>query len=164
MVIHEGKEAAIWRQLEQVVDPELPFLNVVEMGMVRDVSFDETGPIISITPTYTGCPATDVILKDIQDTLMVFHPDVRVVVVQHPAWTTDWIGDAARRKMKENGIAPPEGSSHDKAFLLGKSRQTPCPLCGSNDTKLVSAFGSTACKAHYTCGACLEPFDHFKCF
>lgn len=157
-------EAAIWKRLESVVDPELPFLNVVEMGMVREVELNGQDLIVKITPTYTGCPATDVILKDIEAALRVTHPKARVEVVQHPAWTTDWIGPEARAKMAANGIAPPEGSSNDKSFLLGKKSTVPCPRCGSKDTRLVSAFGSTACKAHYTCSACLEPFDHFKCF
>lgn len=156
--------ADVWKRLEAVVDPELPFLNVVEMGMVREVIADEELLTVRITPTYTGCPATDVIFKEIQATLRAFHPNVRVEVVQHPAWTTDWIGEAARAKMAANGIAPPVGSTADKSFLLGKRTAVNCPRCGSEDTRLVSAFGSTACKAHFTCTACLEPFDHFKCF
>ena len=146
------------------MDPELPFLNVVEMGIVRDVRVDADGVWVNITPTYTGCPATDVILQDIRKIVQAMHPNAHVEVVQHPAWTTDWIGPEARAKMNANGIAPPEGSSADKAFLLGKRTAVRCPRCGSGDTRLVSAFGSTACKAHYTCATCLEPFDHFKCF
>lgn len=159
-----NSESAIWKRLETVVDPELPFLNVVEMGMVREVKFTGDDLVVRITPTYTGCPATDVIVNDIRSVLRATHPLARVEIVQHPAWTTDWIGPEARAKMAANGIAPPEGSSNDKSFLLGKKSVVPCPRCGSLDTQLVSAFGSTACKAHYTCKACLEPFDHFKCF
>lgn len=158
-------EQAIWKRLEAVVDPELPFLNVVEMGMVREVAQAGDGSwTVRITPTYSGCPATDVIMQDIQQVLAATHPDARVEVVHHPAWTTDWIGEVARAKMAANGIAPPIGSHADKSFLLGKSESVPCPRCQSTDTRLVSAFGSTACKAHYTCKTCLEPFDHFKCF
>lgn len=155
---------ALWKRLETVVDPELPFLNVVEMGMVRDVAQTPTGWVVRITPTYSGCPATDVIMQDIRNALQATHPDAEVEIVHHPAWTTDWIGEAAREKMAAHGIAPPIGSHADKSFLLGKRETVPCPRCGSKNTHLVSAFGSTACKAHYTCKDCLEPFDHFKCF
>ncbi len=154
----------VWRHLEQVKDPELPFLHVVEMGMVREVLFKGDELVVRITPTYSGCPATDVILQDIKKVVMALHEKATVEVVHHPAWTTDWIGEEARSKMEANGIAPPIGSSSDKAFLLGKSHTVPCPLCAGKNTTLVSAFGSTACKAHYTCADCLEPFDHFKCF
>lgn len=158
-------ERDIWKQLATVVDPELPFLNVVEMGMVREIApLPSGGWSVRITPTYSGCPATDVIMQDIRSVLGALATEVQVEVVHHPAWTTDWIGEEARNKMAAHGIAPPIGSHADKSFLLGKKQTVPCPLCGSSSTRLVSAFGSTACKAHYTCNECLEPFDHFKCF
>ncbi|MDA0304252.1 MAG: phenylacetate-CoA oxygenase subunit PaaJ [Bacteroidetes bacterium] len=153
----------IIRRLHDVMDPEIPFLNVMEMGMVREVVQEGSTIVIRITPTYSGCPATDVIADDVLAAAKIIHPDSRTEIILSPAWTTDWIGEEARLKMAEHGIAPPTGQSADKAFLLGKDRITPCPLCKSTDTHMVSAFGSTACKAHFKCNACLEPFDHFKC-
>lgn len=145
------------------MDPELPFLTVMELGMIRGISMEENTAVIELTPTYTGCPATDAITEDIQKAAEEIHSKVIVKLVMTPAWTTDWINDATRTKMEKHGVAPPEGRSADKAFLLGDERIVPCPRCKTNRTKLVSPFGSTACKAHYTCLDCLEPFDHFKC-
>ena len=157
--------ARVQRVLEQVMDPELPFLTVTELGMIRGCSELEDGTIeILLTPTYSGCPATDAIQEDIEAALSPVEPRFKIRIVHAPTWTTDWISDAAREKMRQNGIAPPEGSSADKAFLLGKAQEVPCPRCNGKDTKLVSPFGSTACKAHYQCNSCAEPFDHFKCF
>jgi|TARA_B100000768_G_scaffold85852_2_gene81058 ring-1,2-phenylacetyl-CoA epoxidase subunit PaaD len=155
--------AEVTRCLYDVMDPEIPFLNVMEMGMVREVVQDGDVIVIRITPTYSGCPATDVIAEDVLAAAKVIYPNSRTEIVRTPAWTTDWIGEEARLKMEKHGIAPPNGQSADKAFLLGKGRITPCPRCKSTDTHLVSAFGSTACKAHFKCNACREPFDHFKC-
>lgn len=150
--------------LSNVMDPELPFLTITELGMVRGCEFDENDTaVILLTPTYSGCPATDAIQDDIRDAVSEFESNFRVKLVHSPAWTTDWIDDAAREKMRQHGIAPPDGNSADKAFLLGKERQISCPRCRSAETKMISAFGSTACKAHFQCESCLEPFDHFKC-
>lgn len=163
-MVNERVERAM-RILEQVMDPELPFLTIAELGMLRGCEATENGElIIRITPTYSGCPATDAIQDEIRAALTPFDPHFKIELVHSPAWTTDWISDAARQKMRLNGIAPPEGTSADKAYLLGEAHDVPCPRCGSRDTRLVSPFGSTACKAHYTCKACAEPFDHFKCF
>lgn len=157
--------ARVQRILEQVMDPELPFLTVTELGMIRGCSETDDGTIeILLTPTYSGCPATDAIQDDITAAVSPIEPHFRIRLVHAPAWTTDWISADAREKMRRNGIAPPEGSSADKAYLLGKSQSVPCPRCNGVDTRLVSPFGSTACKAHYQCNACAEPFDHFKCF
>lgn len=157
--------ARVQRILEQVMDPELPFLTVTELGMIRGCSETDDGTIeILLTPTYSGCPATDAIQDDIKAAVSPVEPHFRIRLVHAPAWTTDWISAEAREKMRRNGIAPPEGSSADKAYLLGKSQSVPCPRCKGLDTRLVSPFGSTACKAHYQCNACAEPFDHFKCF
>lgn len=154
---------AIRTRLHEVMDPELPFLNIMEMGMVRSVHADGSAIVIEITPTYSGCPATDVIAEDVLKAATTIHADCRIEVVLAPAWTTDWIGESARQKMRENGIAPPVGQSADKAFLLGEERLIPCPRCQSPRTSMISAFGSTACKAHFQCQDCQEPFDHFKC-
>ncbi len=157
--------AQVERILDGVMDPELPFLTITELGMIQGCDLDEDGTVvIRLTPTYSGCPATDAIQDDIKSALQPVEPRFRIDIVHAPAWTTDWISAEAREKMRLNGIAPPEGTSADKAFLLGKSHTVPCPRCASEDTRLVSPFGSTACKAHYQCNACAEPFDHFKCF
>ena len=150
-------------RLRTVMDPELPFLTVMELGMIRNIYMDSDEAVIELTPTYTGCPATDAIQEDLQLAAEEIHPNVRIKLVMTPAWTTDWISEETRVKMAQHGVAPPEGKSADKAFLLGEERVVPCPLCKTTTTKLVSPFGSTACKAHFTCLDCLEPFDHFKC-
>ena len=150
-------------RLRTVMDPELPFLTVMELGMIRNIYMDSDEAVIELTPTYTGCPATDAIQEDLQLAAEEIHPNVRIKLVMTPAWTTDWINAATRQKMAEHGVAPPEGQSADKAFLLGDERIVPCPRCKTTNTKLVSPFGSTACKAHFSCLDCLEPFDHFKC-
>ena len=157
--------AQVERILDGVMDPELPFLTITELGMIQGCDLDKDGTVvIKLTPTYSGCPATDAIQDDIKSALQPVEPRFRIEIVHAPAWTTDWISPEAREKMRLNGIAPPEGTSAEKAFLLGKSHTVPCPRCDSEDTRLVSPFGSTACKAHYQCNACAEPFDHFKCF
>lgn len=152
-----------WTFVRSVHDPELPYLTVEEMGMVRGVRVDEGQIVVTLTPTYSGCPATDVISEDVTSAVRAVEPGARVEIVLSPAWTTDWILPSAHEKMREHGIAPPEQASADRAFLTGEGKIIPCPRCGSRDTKMVSAFGSTACKAHFTCTSCLEPFEHFKC-
>jgi ring-1,2-phenylacetyl-CoA epoxidase subunit PaaD len=119
--------------------------------------------VVIITPTYSGCPATDVISEDCLAAARAIDPRAEVRIAMSPAWTTDWITYETRVKMAAHGIAPPVGQSHDRAFLTGDDRLIPCPTCKSAETKLVSAFGSTACKASFTCLNCLEPFEHFKC-
>ena len=157
--------AQVERILDGVMDPELPFLTITELGMIQGCDLDEDGTVvIKLTPTYSGCPATDAIQDDIKSALRPVETRFRIDIVHAPAWTTDWISPEVREKMRLNGIAPPEGTSADKAFLLGKNQIVPCPRCASDDTRLVSPFGSTACKAHYQCNVCAEPFDHFKCF
>lgn len=153
----------VWGQLKEVMDPELPFLGVVEMGMIPRVYLDSQQVVVEVMPTYLGCPATDVIRQEVQARLRNVEPDGEVRLVLTPPWTTDFITETAREKMRANGIAPPEGQQANRSFLLGKDRVIPCPRCRSSHTQLVSAFGSTACKAHYRCLDCLEPFDHFKC-
>lgn len=156
-------EEQLRQRVELVLDPELPFLTVQELGIIRGIECSEKEAIIWITPTYTGCPATDVIREDIQKAAQEIHPHARVELVISPPWTTDWISEETKVKMALHGIAPPAGTSADKSFLLGDSRIIPCPRCKSDQTKLISPFGSTACKAHFQCESCLEPFDHFKC-
>ena len=145
------------------MDPELPFLTIGEMGMLRDVYYARDHTVIVLTPTYSGCPATDIISEDSLKAARVIDPKAEISISMSPAWTTDWISEETRAKMEENGIAPPIGSSHDRAFLTGDGKIVPCPMCKSKSTKMVSAFGSTACKASFTCLDCSEPFEHFKC-
>ena len=153
----------VWNLLEQVYDPEVPVLTIVDLGVVREVVEKEQGWKIVITPTYSGCPAMKRIEDDIIECLTengVEH--VEVALVLSPAWTTDWLSENGRRKLKEYGIAPPVNEV-DKGVLFAEPTVVPCPRCDSQNTKMISQFGSTACKAHYKCNDCLEPFDYFKC-
>ncbi len=155
----------IWKILEEVPDPEIPVLSVLDLGIVRDVKFlDNEGIEVIITPTYSGCPAMDMIAVNIKSVLQEkgIHP-VRVTSVLHPAWTTEWMTEEGRRKLKDYGIAPPVKGSFDKGALFASERTVECPQCNSSDTRMVSQFGSTPCKALYQCNSCKEPFDYFKC-
>jgi ring-1,2-phenylacetyl-CoA epoxidase subunit PaaD len=154
----------VWALLANVMDPEIPVVSVVDLGIVRAVRFDDAGLEVAITPTYSGCPATKAIEQGIAEALAeAGYADARVTTVLSPAWTTDWIGEDGRRKLREYGIAPPEGSSGGKRALFGERPTVPCPRCASKRTEMVSEFGSTACKALYRCTDCREPFDYFKC-
>ena len=160
----DTREAAVWRMLEEVKDPEIPVLSVVNLGIVRGVAFEGDELEVTITPTYSGCPAMNMIEQQIAEVLArEGFPAARVKTVLSPAWTTDWMDEEGRRKLKAFGIAPPEKVSADKRALFGDVPAVACPRCGSENTDMVSEFGSTACKALYKCGDCLEPFDHFKC-
>lgn len=153
----------IWKFLEEVHDPEVPVLTVVDLGVVQKVELLDDYCKVTITPTYSGCPAMQRIQSDIEDKLAekgVKNTEVELVL--SPAWTTDWITQEGRTKLKAYGIAPPEDEP-DKSILFATPLIVPCPRCESEDTKLISQFGSTACKAHYKCKNCLEPFDYFKC-
>lgn len=152
----------IWEMLEDVKDPEVPVLTVVDLGVVRHVEKKENHWLITITPTYSGCPAMQVIENDIIKRLNQEGLSCKVKTVLSPAWTTDWLSTSGKKKLKEYGIAPPQDEV-DKSVLFGEPTIVPCPLCDSKNTKMVSQFGSTACKAHYKCLDCLEPFDYFKC-
>lgn len=149
--------------LESVMDPEVPVVSVMDLGIVRDVSWVDGHLYVVVTPTYSGCPATEYIESSIRDALEgagFSHP--KVMQRLDPAWTTDWITELGRKRLKAYGIAPPVGHS-DKRTLLSKVPTVACPNCGSEDTEQLSEFGSTACKALYRCQSCLEPFDYFKC-
>lgn len=154
----------IYNLLEEVKDPEVPVLSILDLGVVRDVSNSDAGVHIKITPTYSGCPAMKVIEDDIRAILAENNlSEVTIETVLSPAWTTDWLSENGRKKLKEYGITPPVGSSVDKSELFGKPKVIPCAKCDSENTRMVSQFGSTACKALYQCNDCLEPFDYFKC-
>ena len=162
--------AAIWRALGGVVDPEIPIVSIVELGIVRAVAREHGGWVVTVTPTYSGCPATRVIESDIRAaTAAAIGEDVRIVTALAPAWTTDWIAPEARRKLQEAGIAPPHatggggGEAQAQPITLHRRRDAVrCPRCGSLRTAELARFGSTACKAQYRCIDCLEPFDYFK--
>ena len=148
--------------LSEVADPEIPVLTIADLGILRDVRIgDEV--VVELTPTYSGCPATEVIEQSVIDALYRQGiENVRIERVLSPPWTTDWISKPGREKLRAYGIAPPaEGGS--KRELLHGTREIACPRCNSTDTAVVSEFGSTACKASYKCNACLEPFEYFKC-
>jgi ring-1,2-phenylacetyl-CoA epoxidase subunit PaaD len=151
--------------LEKVADPEIPVLTIADLGVLRDVRQDNGHVVVTITPTYSGCPAMHVIEADIRRVLAGHgFRDVEVRTQLSPAWTTAWISEEGRRKLREYGIAPPEENPH--AGPRGREAvpafKVKCPQCGALDTEKVSEFGSTACKALYRCRACLEPFDYFK--
>lgn len=149
--------------LTEVTDPEIPVLSIMDMGVVRDIALNEKDVLVKITPTYSGCPAMDMIATDIKIKLDQAGYNTKVKLILSPAWTTDWITERGRQALEEYGIAAPLTESADKRALLGEARVVTCTLCGSKDTKMVSQFGSTACKALFQCNDCLEPFDYFKC-
>lgn len=151
----------IWQCLQQISDPELPVLSITDLGMVRSVERDAAGWHITFTPTYSGCPATEFLLNAIKQTLNQagFSP-VTVTIRLSPAWTTDWMNADARLRLRQYGVAPPQGQACEKPLIRGAVQ---CPRCGSRTTEKISEFGSTACKALYRCCECREPFDYFKC-
>ena len=146
--------------LENVTDPEIPVLTISDLGILRDVTVHDDTVEVTITPTYSGCPAMNMITLDIETALGRAGIKARATRLS-PAWTTDWLTDAARSKLAAFGIAPPEHTASRRA-LFGEAHPA-CPLCGSADTELISEFGSTACKSLHRCRACREPFDAFKC-
>jgi ring-1,2-phenylacetyl-CoA epoxidase subunit PaaD len=160
----------VWRWLADVPDPEIPAISVVDLGIVRDVAWSGSGEdatlAVTITPTYSGCPATRTIERDIVAALREHGVErVALSVKLAPAWTTDWLTAGVREKLRAYGIAPPEerAGATSGDILRFVETKTACPRCGARDVTLTSAFGSTPCKALYRCNACLEPFDHFKC-
>ena len=166
------QEKEIWKILELVMDPEVPVLSIVDLGIVRKIEIYDSvqkspsgGLAVFITPTYTGCPAMDVINMNIRLALIENgFTNVEIKTVLSPAWTTDWMTEQGKQKLKTYGIAPPNPKQivcTTDAFQEEEAIQ--CPHCNSYNTQLISRFGSTACKALYKCNNCLEPFDYFKC-
>ncbi len=154
----------IWKIMNEVPDPEVPVLSIMDLGIVRGVNWKEDVLEITITPTYTGCPAMNAIEINLKSILQSYGiKNVSIVVVNSPAWTTDWISEEAREKLRKYGIAPPVGMSTDKNQLTGQFKMVKCPFCNSEHTEMISQFGSTACKSLYKCLDCKEPFDYFKC-
>lgn len=152
-----------WRIAASVADPEVPVLTIEDLGVLRAVDVSEDRVRVDITPTYSGCPAMDTIRDDVILALTAAgFPRVEVRLVLSPAWTTDWMSDAGKRKLAAYGIAPPSGRAAMPSGPIRLAISVRCPRCGSLDTREVSRFGSTSCKALFECRACLEPFDHFK--
>ena len=162
-VIHQHIDPDLLPILATVSDPEIPVLSIMEMGVVRSARMIDGMAQITITPTYSGCPAMDVIGDDIVKAFEEKGIQAKVNLVLSPAWTTDWITDKGRKALLEYGIAPPLEPTADAAVLLGGEKKVMCPQCKSKNTKMISQFGSTACKALFQCEDCLEPFDYFKC-
>jgi len=159
------EEQKIWKLLEEVTDPEVPVLSVIDLGIIRDVKIKGDEVEVIITPTYSGCPAMDMIAMNIKLALIEQgYKKVKVTSVLSPAWTTDWMSEAGKEKLKAYGITPPNPKQivcDTKLFAEEEAIQ--CPHCNSYHTKRISEFGSTACKALYQCNDCKEPFDYFKC-
>jgi ring-1,2-phenylacetyl-CoA epoxidase subunit PaaD len=160
----DTRHDALWQLLDTIPDPEIPVLSLIDLGIIRDVEATESQTRIGVAPTYSGCPATDVIRANIVQTLQA-HGYPNVVIEQRlaPPWSSDWISAAGREKLRRYGIAPPAESTHSKRGLLAPDPDIACPRCSSLATHKVSEFGSTPCKASYKCKTCLEPFEYFKC-
>ena len=162
---HDISVQPVWLLLETVSDPEVPVLSVIDLGIIRDIKLNNDEAEVIITPTYSGCPAMDVISMNIKMALLSHgFKNVKITSMLSPAWTTDWMSDEGKRKLKEYGIAPPNPKQQvcdEKLFAAAEAVQ--CPHCNSYHTHRISEFGSTACKALYQCDDCKEPFDYFKC-
>ena len=162
-----AEAARVWDVAATVCDPEIPVLTIEDLGILREVRVDDgaTGKVVevTITPTYSGCPAMDAIRDDVVSALAAQgYPQVRVSLVLAPAWTTDWMSDSGRAKLAAYGIAPPSGRSGVRSGPVRLGLSVKCPQCSSLDTRELTRFGSTSCKALYVCQACQEPFDYFK--
>ncbi len=158
----ENNVKQVWDWLADVPDPEIPVVSVVDLGIVRNINIGDDTIEVEVAPTYSGCPATEVIESSILEKLVDEGlKGVSIKRVLSPPWTTDWITESGRDKLRDYGIAPPVGNA-SKRELLGKGA-VHCPRCGTSQTTVVSEFGSTACKASYKCDECLEPFEYFKC-
>lgn len=159
-----SKEERIWKILESVKDPEIPVISVVDLGIVRDVKILEENVVVTITPTYSGCPAMSVIRLEITTALLdAGFENIKIKTVLSPAWTTQWMSEKGKKALKEYGIAPPMSDELTEANLFGEMPAVECPHCGSKDTAMTNRFGSTPCKSLHQCRECKEPFDYFKC-
>jgi len=171
-VLAKPRVEEVWRWLSEVPDPEIPVISLVDLGIIRDVSWDADTMVVTVTPTYSGCPATTVINLDIEQALRAHGVEkLRLERRLSPPWTTAWVSAEGREKLRAYGIAPPIDDTAADARLRARARgltgaaslSVPCPRCGATQTEKVSQFGSTPCKASYRCRNCLEPFDYFKC-
>jgi len=160
--MQQPSRAQLMAWLSDVPDPEIPVLSITDLGIVRDVAVGER-IVVTLAPTYIGCPATEAIENSVREKLREHGvEEFDISRVLSPPWTTEWISDAGRAKLRAYGIAPPQHAT-GKRTLLGPENAVPCPRCASLNTRQVSEFGSTACKASYQCNSCLEPFEYFKC-
>ena len=161
-----SRSDAAWRVLRALPDPEVPAISLVDLGIVRGVQVQDDGGVqVVLTPTYSGCPATEAIERSVREALAdAGLGPVGIVLQRAPAWTTDWISDEGRAKLRDCGIAPPGrcGEVNEQPIRFHQAPAVDCPRCGSSRTQRLSAFGSTACKSLYRCLACAEPFEHFK--
>lgn len=163
MVNNNYTEKELFSIFSKIPDPEIPVISIGELGVLRSVKITNEKTVVVITPTYSGCPAMKLFEDEIiAEANKIGISKVEIKTVYSPAWTTDWISNTAKDKLKEYGIAPPQGSA-DKSFLMGQPKIINCPRCNSEKTELKSQFGSTACKALYFCNNCTEPFEYFKC-
>ena len=162
MTAAQDQQAAAWAAAASVPDPEIPVVTVADLGILRSVEMVDGVAIARVSPTYTGCPATAVIELAVETALLQAGFKARIERAVSPAWTTDWITDEGREKLRAYGIAPPIRGANSKLALFGET-QVACPKCGSDQTERLSEFGSTPCKAQYRCTVCREPFDYFKC-
>ncbi len=149
--------------MDSVSDPEIPVLTVLDLGVVRSVRQEDKKVFVELTPTYSGCPAMDTMAADIDIAMQKAGYETEIKLVLSPAWSTDWISEDGRRKLEEYGVAAPLSESLDKRAIIDGERVVACTNCKSTNTKMISQFGSTACKALFQCDDCLEPFDYFKC-
>ena len=161
--LHPNIDEELIPTLEEVADPEIPVLTVLDLGVIREAVIKNGKVMIKLTPTYSGCPAMDVIGDDLKAAFRKKGMETEVELVLSPAWSTDWMSEAGKKKMEAYGIAAPLEETADKEALLGNKSIVKCTNCGSTNTRLVSQFGSTACKALFQCKDCQEPFDYFKC-
>lgn len=161
----EITEQFIWEILNKIPDPEVPAISIVDLGVVRAVRVENEKVFIDITPTYTGCPALKLMEENIREALNEIGVEVEIKLIYKPAWTTEWMSEATKQKLKEYGIAPPEKITFEHLHPFGNTNKekVKCPFCNSENTSLTSQFGSTACKALYFCDGCHQPFEHFKC-
>lgn len=163
-ILNDDRERAVWGVLESVMDPEIPVLSIVDLGIVRYAHWTQDGRLhVGLTPTYSGCPATDVIRRSVREALdEAGYTDAALEEVLSPPWTSEWLTERGRQRLESFGIAPPSKTVTHPRHLF-HAPIVRCPRCGSADTERISEFGSTPCKAHYRCSACWEPFDYFKC-
>ena len=151
--------------LNEIPDPEVPAISIVELGVVRDIRITDNGVEVDITPTYSGCPALKTMEDDVRAKMQEHNIPVKIKTIFKPAWTTEWMSDETKEKLRAYGIAPPQKLNFANLHPFAKDQSDPlaCPFCSSTNTRLTSQFGSTACKALYFCDNCHQPFEHFKC-
>ncbi|MBT8078654.1 MAG: phenylacetate-CoA oxygenase subunit PaaJ [Gammaproteobacteria bacterium] len=160
----QQQDHAAWQLVGSIPDPEIPVLTLTDLGIIRWIRSDGDTTVVGVAPTYSGCPATEVIEASVLETLeSAGYAAARVERVLSPPWTTDWISDEGRKKLAVYGIAPPDKAAESKRALFHSGQGIACPRCASIDTSRVSEFGSTPCKASWKCNSCLEPFEYFKC-